>query len=125
LIVRHEERDPSPCRDEQLRHRHVLGHAVANRGVTADGVVAVAPNEDELPVGDRVHGTLRVAHMLGASIADREEREHLRLNDALPEAVHLLIPGDAEQIRAARAQCIHRARQEVGAVPGVGVGEEQ
>ena len=78
--------------------------------MAADRVVAVAPHENELAVGDRVHGTLGVAHVFRAAVANRQEREHLRLNDALPEAVHLLISGDAQQLGVAASRSALTAR---------------
>src|SRR6185437_15531296 len=51
--------------------------------------------------------------------------EYLGLNDALPEAVHLLMPGDGEQVSASGLPRVHGACEEIGRMPRVRIREHE
>ena len=125
-LLSREQYDHAPtCPHELLRHREILGHAIAHPFVAAECGVRIASYCDELPVRDDVLGTFRVADVLRATVAPRDQGEHLRLDDTLPEAVHLLMTRDAQQVGVSIAHRVDRARQKVGCVLCVGVGEDK
>ena len=81
--------------------------------------------ENELAVRDRVRRTLRAAHVLSAAVTHRQKREQLRLDDSLPESVHLLRAGDGEQVDVAGSHLVDRPRKEIRRVRRVGVGKAE
>jgi hypothetical protein len=113
LVASHEQSDVPPGAHPLLRHRHVLSDEIANERVASHRGVGATPHQNELAVRDRVGRTRRPAHMLSAAVAHREERKELRLDDSLPESVHLLRAGDGEQVDVAGSHLVDRAREQV------------
>ena len=93
--------------------------------MSADRLVRVAPDEKTLPVGDHVLRASRAVHALRAAVANDQHHEYLRLKHALPEGAELLPSGDRHQVGVKRAHRVDRARQEIGRLLRVGVGEHQ
>src|SRR5438045_688886 len=89
LVKRQHEDDALAGTKEFLAKRHVFRHAMADGGVSADGIVGITTHENELPVRDHVDRAPRLTHVFRTTVANRQQSEHLRLDDALPEAVHL------------------------------------
>ena len=93
--------------------------------MTPDGVVRLACHDDALAVRDLILGAARAVHRLGAAVAHGEHPEHLWLHHAFPEAAELLATGDRDHVPPLVAHRAHGTSDEAGAVPDVGVGEEE
>ena len=85
-----------------LREHDVVHDGVLHRRVRTDALVGGARREDELAVGDRVPRDPGPVHAREVSDARLEREKHMRLNQPLPEAPHLLARQHGEQVGALR-----------------------
>src|SRR2546423_14987647 len=88
-----------------------------------DRFVAVAIDEDALTVGDLASHPARLSDGLGTTVAHRQYREHLGLNDLLPEAAEFLVTGDGEEFSASVLHRVDTACDQIRCVNSVGIGE--
>ena len=96
-----------------------------DRLVRADGFVGDSRGQNELPVRDRIPVNTRAVYRCEIGEPALERDEHVRLDQPFPERAHLLARQHREQVDALVLEAPHRARQQFGFVPRVGVGEQQ
>ena len=90
----------------------------------ADRLVALARHQDELAVRDYVALPPGAVHPRRV-IAQGQQQPDLRHDQPLPERLATLPGRDGHQIGPLRLERADRSRQQLGLVPGVGVGEEE
>jgi hypothetical protein len=103
---------------------HVFADGAADGGVTADGFIGFALDEDEGAVGVGVGG-LAVVHFFGWEPED-EDAAGGRLHDAFPEGVGVEFGQDGEEVDAVGLGVVDGRGEEVGVVEAaVGIGTEE
>ena len=122
--VREGEVDPFARAVKGLRQGQVLRHLTSHGLMGPCRFVALARHQDELAVGDDVALAAGAVHP-GRMVPQREQQPDLRHHHSLPERDAELSRGDGQQIGTLRAQRTDRPREQLGLVPGVGVGKEE
>ncbi len=97
---------------------------MAHRRVGAHGLIALPRHENELPVGDHVPLRPGPVHPRGMK-AQAQQQPDLRHHHALPERHAALERRHRQEVGPLPLQGADRPGQQLGLVPGVGIGEQQ
>ncbi len=102
---------------------HIFEQASGDCGVSSDGIVGFARDQDVLPVGSR-GGRLWVAHLRGAIACGKLGEDHGH-DSFFPEAFHDLLGRIREQGCAVALRFCEAAGQRSRQVDGVRIGEQE